>query len=148
MTKQELINKVRTAIRDLPEFNTLGDNKPEFSDTEISEAIDRAVNRINITSPITNFTAETLPPILIEPLIYHTISILLQMRIRELSRNNVDYQSGGTAVSFNTIIAEYAQAAAIYEEKAEILTSKVKIQANLESGFGTIESPFWYFGWW
>jgi len=148
MTKQELINKIRTAIKDIPELNTLGDNKPEFSNTEISEAIDRAVNRINITSPITNFTAENLPPIFIEPLIYHTISILLQMRIRELSRNNIEYQSGGTAVSFNTIIAEYAQASAIYEEKAEILTSKVKIQANLEGGFSTVESPYWHLGWW
>lgn len=148
MTKQEIIDKVKTAIRDLPELNVLGDNKPEFSDEEISEAIDRAVNRINITSPISNFTAETLPPILLEPLIYHTISILLQMRVRELSRNNVDYQSGGTAVSFNYIIQEYSQASSIYEEKAEVLTSKVKIQMNLESGFGTIESPYWYLGWW
>lgn len=147
MDRNQLIAEVRKAIKDFPELNVLGDYNEEFSDSEIETALERSVNRINLVSPVSSWTLESLPQIFKEPLIYYTISILLQSRIREYSRNNIDYQSGGTGVTFNTIISEYAQAASIYEEKAELLTARVKIQMNLEGCFDTIESPHWYFGW-
>ena len=142
------IAEIRQAIRDFPELNTLLEGQHEFSDREIESALRRAVDRINLVSPITSWTLETVPRQLKEPLLLYTISHLLQARVRELSRNNIDYQSGGTGVTVNQIIAEYAQAASVYEEKAELLASRLKIQFNVESGFGEIFSPYDVMGWW
>jgi len=151
MTEAELIDYVRESIRDRAELHTLGEFKEEFTDDDIRFALTkRALLRLNTVPPtfIRFNSVEEVPDALIEPLVLFAISYLLESRVRELSRNNVEYQSGGTGVSFTQMIAEYAQAAQVLREEATMLASAEKIRANLDAAFGPVYSPYRSYGWW
>jgi len=146
----QLVDRVRSMIRDFPEYNTLWQipGGPEFTTEEIHKALYHALDRINNVAPISAYTWQDLPEQLVTPLLYFAVYYLLQMKAREIGRNNIEFQSGGVAADYTRILAEYAQAAQMTEEKAEMLAQRVKVAENLRQGFGSIDSPFGAWAWW
>jgi len=145
-----LIDRIRVMLRDFPEYNTLWQvpGGPEFTTEEIRQALENALDRINLVPPVSNYTWKTLPEELVQPLMQFAIYFLLNMKAREIGRNNVEFQSGGVAADYTRILMEYAQAAQTAEERAEMLAQRYKVEANLREGFGIIESPFGHWAWW
>ena len=145
-----LVERVRTLLRDFPEYNTLWQipGGPEFTTEEIRQALEFALDRVNLVSPITNYTWKDLPEELEQPLLQFAIYFLLNMKAREIGRNNVEFQSGGVVADYTRVLMEYAQAAQTAEERAEMLTQRYKVAKNIEEGFGLIDSPFGCLDWW
>lgn len=141
------INKLRFLLRDYEPLNTLHLNQLEFSDSDLEIALELAVRKLNTVNPVSSYTLENLPNIFEMALYDLAISLLLKSRIRELSRNNVDYYSGGIVMSLDKIISEYVQTAQILESQAIQNIQTIKIQKNNESFCGNFTSAYSVFGW-
>jgi hypothetical protein len=146
----EHVEHLRRILRDYPEYNTLWEipGETEFADEEYIAALNYALQRINLAPPVLIRweKIEDLPKDLYPVLYDYAIAYLLHMKVSEISRNNLQYQSGNTAVDYSRIMMEYAQRAQMLEERAEQLATRLKVAYNLAQGFGTIDSPFGSWG--
>jgi hypothetical protein len=146
------VAELKRMIRDYPDYNTLWQlpGGAEFADEEYAAALKYGLDRLNTAPPvgIQWQDLDQVPQPLRRAVYDYAVYYLLSMKVREISRNNVDYQSGDTAVDFSKIMMEYAQAAQMYEERAEQLATRYKVAINLEEGFGAIDSPFGSWAWW
>ena len=135
------IDHVRNFINDHPDANhRLGD--VEFSDQRIQEAMQFTVADFNETPPMlqTQQTVENFgyPRLLL----YGTAAHLYRGEAAKQERNHLPYSTGGVSVNDSSHFAQYLQLSQTYDSKYEDSKQKIKVQINLNQGWGDIHSEY------
>jgi hypothetical protein len=138
---EEFIRSIRAAMRDDdPSRNRLLDKKLEFTDADIADALDYALDRFNTMPPFTaSWTCETVPDSSV--LIDLSRCELLTRSLMNRIRNQLEYQSGGTSVNIDGI-AGYDNAMKTMYARAEERAQALKAQINFNRGFGRVSTPY------
>jgi len=138
-TLEERANTIRAFLRDIPSKNILLDDI-EFDDSEISRGMRLATSKYNGITPQTNVTTESLNEWL---LVLGTCSILLRSEGARQLRNQVTAQDGNIApIGIDEKQAFYAQWADRFDSEFNDMATKIKIQNNAESAYGTLSSGY------
>lgn len=137
--------EVREHIADKPELNHLLDGE-EFSATRIEIAMELAVDKYNMIVPISSADLYTFPSKFI--LLYGTLGILFEGQAALLARNTMSYTDGGISIPVEERAQLYQSLAAMYNSSFETSARAVKIQYNIESGWGGVPSDYARFPLW
>ena len=139
------VDEVREFIADYPVNNYLIDGK-EFSDTRIAFCQTLAINDFNSMSPKTNFTDSTFPSKSV--LLYGTLFHMFNGQKALLARNTMNYSDGGLQIPieeryelYNSMAAQFGQ---LFQDQAQ----KLKINLNMENGWGNVKSDESHFPLW
>jgi len=128
---------IRMFLRDQPEKNPLLEDV-EWSNAEINNAIDLAVARYNVMTPITNNVSVQLNSWM---LLTGVCAILFRSEGARQLRNQVQAQDGGVApVGMDEKESLYARWADWFAQEFERIARAVKMQANMEGGWGGLTS--------
>lgn len=137
--------EVREHISDKVENNHLIDGV-EFTNTRISLAMDLAIGKYNMLVPISNANVYTFPNKLI--LMYGTLGLLFEGQAALLARNHMGYSDGGITVPVEERMALYQQLAVMYNQTFETSSRALKLQRNIEDGWGSVSSDYANFPIW
>lgn len=127
--------EVREFLMDTPEVNLLLD-KEEFSDSYLSLCISLAVSSYNSITPSSSFTVESFPNKAI--LLYGSLHHVFEGRTAVAARNSMSYSDGGVSVPIEEKFEMYERLAGTYLAKFQQMSQSLKIQHNLESGWGHV----------
>lgn len=138
------IDEVRAFLRDYPEKNPLLDDV-EFSDSELTTSIDRAIDFANIVDRPTNWTPSSFPNKLL--LLMGSVSYLLMSESFRQLRNEAIYQDGNIQpVGLDNKQAAYAGLSQSLRAEFRSSVSQLKIAQNMETR-GFYRSPLAYRAW-
>jgi hypothetical protein len=140
------IKYLRMFLQDTPELNRLT-RKRELDDEHLRFAIDMAISDFNSTSPPTPpRTIATFPSLY---LLIHgsAIQALTMAGIRQ-SRNELNYQSGGSSFSRSNKTSHYQSWLNMFKNDYEFKKRQLKISANINRGYGEVFSEYDYVGFW
>lgn len=137
--------EVRAFLQDDPNSNYLLSGE-EFTDARIRLAIELAIDAFNIVTPITSYKADTFPSKSI--LLYGTLHQLYVGQSALLARNTMNYSDGGISLPIEERFTLYQSLAAQYGQMFSDLTTKWKVQNNMESGWGQVGSDYANFPYW
>ena len=93
---QAFADDVREAMRDYPQLNKLIDGE-EHKDKDRKKALEQALEQVNLTPPLTDYTFATCP--FRTALIDLAIARLLRTLLYLLERNEMDASDGGGVVA-------------------------------------------------
>ena len=128
---------IRMFLRDQPDKNPLLEDV-EWSDEEINNAIDLAVAKYNVMTPITHTAPEQMNAWL---LLTGVCCVLFRSEGTRQLRNQVQAQDGGIApVGLDEKEAQYMRWADHFCQEFERVARAVKTQANMEGGWGGLTS--------
>jgi hypothetical protein len=132
-------DEVRLYIKDYTENNELLDGQ-EFSDMEISFAIDLAISEYNLIPPLSVNTVEDFPnkALLMSGALYK----MFAGRCALLARNTLNYTDGGLTVPVEERMPLYQTLASMFEQNFKSTAAQLKIHLNMESGWGEIYSDY------
>lgn len=131
--------EVREFIQDHVEKNRLLDGK-EFENTQITLAIEMAVDRFNMFPPMSSATPQTFPSKTL--LMYGTLSNLFAGQSALLARNHMSYSDGGITVAVEERMQLYTALAAMYDASFESSSKAIKIEQNMNEGWGSVSSDY------
>jgi hypothetical protein len=137
--------EVREFISDKVESNHLLDGE-EFTNTRIDLAIELAIGRFNMIPPVGSANIYMFPNKQI--LMYGTLAVLYEGQAALLARNHMSYSDGGISIPVEERMALYQQLAVMYGQAFETSARGLKIQMNLESGWGGVSSDYANFPLW
>lgn len=132
-------DQVRAFIQDDPGSNFLLE-KEEFSTTRIQLIIDMTVNSFNAMTPVTYYTLDNFPNPLV--LLYGVLQNLYLGQSALSARNTMGYSDGGISLPIEERFEMYNRLASQYGSLYADLGRQMKIQANLESGWGSVGSDY------
>jgi hypothetical protein len=135
---------VRRFVADSEDNNHLLDGL-EFTDMRIELATDMAVSMYNVMPPISDVTDANIPNAI---LLY---GILWQLYIGQsalAARNQMSYSDGGLTVPIEERYQFYIQLAGQYETTFRQAAKDYKINVNLNSGWGNVQSDYVTFPIW
>ena len=133
---------VREFLRDYGEYNVLLDNV-EFTEDEIEKAMGFAVDRYNLLTPVTTLTGDTFPNRWL--LLIGTCSHLMQSAAFLQLRNQATYNDGDVErIGIDDKFALYQQLSGTLSADWNQHAQKVKQQANMEGGYGSLSSGYRY----
>ena len=139
------ISEVRTFASDYAPNNYLIEGE-EFSDDYITLCITLGVDAYNVMSPFSALTRDTFPSKSL--LLYGTCWHMFEGKATLLARNTMNYSDGGIQIPVEERFELYKNIAnsfkATFDERARAL----KINSNMESGWGGVRSdqaslPYW-----
>ncbi len=116
----------------------------EFKDGDIDNALDICLAKLNAMTPITDYKADDLHDIFKYPLICGTAAILMKGRATAQLRNQISFQDMGRPVGIHDKYPQYAQLAADLRQEFEMISSQIKQQLNMESGFDSVGTEYFY----
>lgn len=141
------VEEVKEYIEDKAEKNHLLDGE-EFSPTQITLAMDLALSSWNMITPITSDTLQTFPANNKSLLLFGTLWHLFSGAAALAARNTMAYSDGGLSIPVEEKFELYRSLAAMYQAYFQDSAQKVKIQNNMEAGWGEVRSdqanfPLW-----
>lgn len=137
--------EVREHISDKVESNHLLDGE-EFSNTRIDLAMTLAIDRFNMIPPISSANIYMFPSKQI--LLYGTLALLFEGQSALLARNTMSYSDGGITIPVEERMALYQSLAAMYGQAFQESARGLKIQRNIEDGWGGVSSDYANFPTW
>lgn len=139
------VEEVREFIQDKVEKNHLLDDN-EFAPTQIQLAMEMAVDRFNMIIPIGSTNVFTFPSKTL--LLYGTLANLFAGQAALLARNTMNYSDGGISIPVEERSQLYVGLAEMYEAAFATSAKALKLQANIEDGWGMVRSDYAYFPTW
>lgn len=137
--------EVREHISDKVENNHLLDGV-EFTNTRIDLAMTLAIDRFNMVPPISSATVYTFPNKQI--LMYGTLALLFEGQSALLARNHMNYSDGGIQIPVEERMQLYTSLATMYAQAFDTSSRGLKIQRNIEDGWGSVSSDYANFPLW
>ena len=137
--------EVRAYISDQARNNHLLDDE-EFTDFEISLAMDLAVDEFNMMPPLSQQHRNTFP--FKSLLMTGTLWKMFLGKSALLARNNFNYSDGGVQVPLEERFPLYQSLAAMFEASFKSSSRDAKDAMNLASGWGEVRSDEAYFPRW
>lgn len=141
LTPQE----VREFVLDKIERNYLLEGE-ELSNTQINIAMEMTVADWNSTPPTSAVTVDSFPykHILLAGTLYRCFIGLSAL----LARNHFSFVDGGISVPLEERFQLYQALAAMYQNEYQTSMTKVKININMEEGWGSMGSDYARFPLW
>ena len=139
------IDEVREFVSDYAPNNYLLDDE-EFSPTYISFCMGLAVDTFNTMVPMSRFTVNTLPSK--EIVLYGTCFHMFQGKAALLARNTMQYSDGGLQIPIEERAELYMSIAANFRQIFDQSARALKIQMNMESGWGSLSGDQAFFPIW
>jgi hypothetical protein len=133
------VEEVREHIADKPELNHLLEGE-EFSATRVLLAMEIAVNKYNMIIPISNLNAAIFPNKFL--LLYGTLATLFEGQCALLARNTMSYTDGGISIPVEERMQLYQSLAAMYGNAFDAGSRAIKLQGNIEDGWGSVGSDY------
>jgi hypothetical protein len=140
-----LIDEVREYVSDYAPNNYLIDGE-EFTDTFIALCIELGVDSYNSMTPRSNFNLLGFPSKLI--LLLGTCAQMYQAKAALLARNTMQYSDGGLQIPIEERAELYQGLANSFRQQFREAAQALKIQQNMESGWGEIRSDESRLPWW
>jgi hypothetical protein len=137
--------EVREHISDKVESNHLLDGV-EFTNTRIELAMELAIGRFNMIIPLGNVNQYTFPNKGV--LMYGTLALLFEGQAALLARNHMSYQDGGITIPVEERMALYRELAVMYGQAFEQSSRAIKLEANMNDGWGSVSSDYANFPIW
>jgi hypothetical protein len=138
---------IRRFLNDSPENNLLIDGV-EFSDPRINQAIGLALSSFNGMQPITGYTLDTYPQNYVKVLYYLTAQTLYEGQAAMAARNQLTYSDGGLNIPIEERYEMFMSLANLFGRMASDLARQIKVQMNIESGWGSVSSDYANFPVW
>lgn len=137
---------LRMFLQDTPETNRLLREK-ELDDEELRFCIDMAISDYNTTLPPTPAkTIENFPSLF---LLMHGAAInALKMAGLRQSRNELNYQSGGSSFMRSNKTGLYQSWLSMFQNDYEMKKRSLKLAGNVNRGYGEVYSEYDYVGFW
>lgn len=137
--------EVREFVSDYAPNNFLIEGE-EFSDTFINLCIDMAISEFNTLTPTTAFTELTFPSKAL--LLNGTLWKMYEGKASLLARNTMNYSDGGLQIPIEERAELYKSLASDFYNKFMTGASRLKIQQNMDEGWGSVSSdayltPLW-----
>jgi hypothetical protein len=136
------IEEVREYISDYSVNNYLLEGE-EMSDTYITLSISLAVDAYNTITPRSAVTEASFPSKSI--LLWGTIWQMYTGKALLLARNTMNYSDGGLQIPIEERAQLYQSLAQQFQGQFQESAQKLKIQMNMESGWGGISSDEAFF---
>ena len=133
------VEQVREHIQDNAEDNKLIDGV-EFSPTQISLAMGLAIDEYNMIIPISNTTLYSFPNKAL--LMSGTLAKLFAGAAALAARNNMSYSDGGVVVPVEERFQFYQALAEMYRAAFDQGARAIKLQGNIEDGWGGVRSDY------
>ena len=138
-------DEVRAYLSDYAESNLLLD-KEDFKDPFIKLCMDLGADEFNQIPPRSGYSAGSFPSksLLLQGTLWH----MFQGRAALAVRNTLSYTDGGLTIPIEEKYELYSAMAATYKANFMEAATKLKINMNMESGWGEIRSdeanfPIW-----
>jgi len=138
---------VRLFLNDSPENNMLLDGV-EFSDERIYLAMTLAVSSLNSIQPITTYTVESFPTAYSKAMLYLVAQSLYEGQAAMAARNQMSYSDGGTTIPIEERFEMFTAIARQFGSMGSDLARQIKVQLNIQSGWGDIGSDYRNFPVW
>lgn len=137
--------EVREFVSDYAPNNYLIDGE-EFTDTYINLCRSLAVDEWNSIPPfskndLTNFPSKSI-------LLYGTLWKMFEGKATLLARNTMSYSDGGLQIPIEERSELYRGLAQQFQGSFVAASTKLKIQLNMESGWGEVRSDEATLPWW
>lgn len=139
------IDEVREYVSDYAPNNYLIDGE-EFTDTFISLCISLGIDSFNSMAPRTSYTESNFPSKVV--LLLATCWQMFQAKATLLARNTMQYSDGGLQVPIEERSELYLNLANNFRSQFREQAEPLKIQQNMESGWGEVRSDESTFLWW
>lgn len=110
----------------------------EFTDTYLTLCMDLAIDEYNIMSPASSFDKTTFPSKSL--LMLGTLWKMYDGKALLLARNTMSYSDGGIQIPIEERAALYKELASGFKAQWEVTAQRLKINANMESGWGEFRS--------
>jgi len=137
---------LRMFLQDTEELNRLLGGK-ELDDEELRFSIDMAISDFNTTLPPTPAKSILNYPSLYLLMHGAAINALKMAGIRQ-SRNQLDYQSGGSSFSRSNKTGLYQSWLSLFVNEYEQKKRALKLSGNVNRGYGEVFSEYDYVGFW
>lgn len=139
------VEEVREYLTDYPEANHLLD-KEEFGDTYIELCMDLALSEYNVIPPRTVYKINDFPSKSL--LLMGTCWQMFQGRAALMARNHLNYSDGGIQIPVEEKYELYASLAGSFKTVFDSTAAKLKVNMNMEAGWGSISGdqanfPIW-----
>lgn len=131
------VDEVREYISDYSPNNYLIDGE-EMSDTFITLCMGLAMDAFNSLTPRSSFVLNTFPSKVI--LLYGTIWQMYLGKALLLARNHMNYADGGLQVPIEERSQLYQALAQQFQQQFQQAAQALKIQINMEGGWGSVRS--------
>lgn len=131
--------EVRTYIHDFSDQNHLIDGE-EFSDEGIQLAMRMAAGDYNLIPPLSNLAPSQFPNVTL--LMYGTLGHLFLGKAAHLARNTMSYSDGGLQIPVEERAELYLTLGNQYMAQFKESGAKLKLQMNMESGWGSVKSDY------
>jgi hypothetical protein len=139
------VDEIREYVSDYAPNNYLIDGE-EFTDTFITLSMNLAIDAFNNITPRTKSTLNTFPSKVI--LLYGTVWQMYLGKALLLARNTMNYSDGGLQIPVEERAQLYQGLAQQFQAQFQDAAQKLKIQMNMECGWGGISSDEAYFPSW
>lgn len=148
-------DKIRLYIKDRVDVNYLLENEVQFSDDRINNAMELALDQINIIPPITNYVSlDNLPQATRYLLVLGTLKNLFYGEAGLAARNQFSYSDGGLTVPLEERFQYWLTLSQQMGSEFQSAVKQWKIAANMDgslngnSSWGEVRSDFSNFPHW
>ncbi len=139
------VDEVREFVSDYAPNNYLIDGE-EFTNTYINVCMGLAVDSFNTMVPYTQIQVNNFPSKSI--LLYGTIWHMFNGKALLLARNTMQYSDGGLQVPIEERAEMYRALAVGFNADFDRMARALKIQMNMDSGWGGLGGDMAYFPIW
>lgn len=139
------VNEVREFASDYSPNNFLIDGE-EFTDTYINMCISLAVDSYNTLTPKSNFNSVNFPSKTI--MLWGTLWHMFEGKAVLLARNTMNYSDGGLQVPVEERSELYKNLATGFHQNFDGAAKPLKVQQNMDSGWGGLSSDSAFFPDW
>lgn len=137
---------LRMFLQDTPAMNKLIVGE-ELTDQELGFAIDMCVSDWNSTAPLIRPVSVSKFPSLYL-LMHGSACQALKMAGIRMSRNELNYQSGGSSFMRWNKTPQYQSWISMFYNDYELKKRSMKLSMNVMGGYGEQFSEYWYIGYW
>ena len=145
--RQEKAKKyLRLFLRDTPQLNRLI-NKEESNDELMQFALDMAIDDWNTTTPVIGrYTIENFPSLYL--LMHSATIVVLKSQGLYQARNELQYNTGGSSFIRSNKSNYYLTWLTNFSSEFELKKRNLKIQYNINRGWGGVNSEYDIIGFW
>lgn len=139
------VDEVRAFVTDYAPDNLLIEGE-EFTDAFITLCMDLAVDSYNTITPFSSYNLNTFPSKSL--LLYGTCWHMFEGKAALLARNTMNYSDGGLQIPIEERFELYKNLANSFNQNFSDKGKALKINANMEAGWGGVRSDLSYLPLW
>lgn len=139
------VDEIREFSSDYAPNNYLIDGE-EFSNTYLTMCISLAVDVFNNMTPVSGYKVGNFPSKSI--LLWGTLWHMFEGKAVLLARNTMNYSDGGIQIPIEERAELYKNLAAGFHANFDTAAKALKIQQNMETGWGSLSGDSAYFPDW